>query len=179
MNTKKRYQTTVIPNLKTKLKKNNLMSLPKLTKIVLNRGMGSATENPSLIELTVNQFIALTGQKPVLRKAKKSISNFKLRENQIIGCKVTLRRDKMYHFFDKFINLASAKIRDFRGFKPSFDSEGNLTIGIRECESIFPELTSTTVDNTHGLSITIVTSTKDKLESRILFDELGFPFKKN
>ncbi|MEK9658131.1 MAG: 50S ribosomal protein L5 [bacterium] len=177
-NLKKHYKEKVVDNLKKKFDISNVMAIPKLDKIVINRGLGEATVTPALIETSVNQFITLTGQKPILRKSKKAISNFKLRENQIIGCKVTLRRDKMYEFLSKFINLSAAKIRDFRGFSDSFDKDGNITIGIRESESIFPELSGTSVDKPLGLSITIVTTAKNKEQAKYLLTEMGFPFRK-
>eukprot|EP01047_Picozoa_sp_COSAG01_P000079 COSAG01_NODE_1_length_100484_cov_170.446142_79_plen_182_part_00 len=176
-NLKDRYINKVIPTLIDKLEIKNIMAIPKICKVVINRGIGESTVNSAVIELTVNQLIKLTGQKPILRKSKKSISNFKLREGQVIGCKVTLRRQKMYDFLDKFINITCAKIRDFRGFPDTFDDHGNMTIGIRETESIFPEVMGSLVDKVHGLSITIVTSATNRVDAKALLVELGFPFR--
>lgn len=176
-NLKNHYEKEVVHTLKTKLSINNRMAIPKLVKVVINRGIGESTVNPAIIEQTVNQFINITGQKPLLRKSKKSISNFKLRENQIIGCKVTLRRQNMYSFITKFIHLVCPKIRDFRGLPDNFDQFGNITFGLVDTESIFNEIKLNSIDKTHGLSITIVTSAQDKVAAKLLLTEMGFPFR--
>ena len=176
-NLKKHYEENVVPTLIKKLNIKNQMAIPNLVKIVINRGIGESTVNPSIIELTVKQLIAITGQKPILRKSQKAISNFKLRENQTIGCKVTLRREKMWSFLSRFIHLSCPKVRDFRGLSDNFDKQGNITIGIRETESIFPELEGLVVDKLHGLSITIVTSADNRSSAKTLLTEIGLPFR--
>jgi len=177
-NLKKKYTDEVVPELKKKFDFPNVMSIPKLEKVVINRGMGEVTTNTKVIELTYNQLAKITGQKPVLTKAKKAISNFKIRENQVIGCKVTLRGEKMYDFLTKLINIALPKIRDFRGIPlNSFDGRGNYTLGLRE-DSIFPEVDLDHIDRSRGFDITVVTSTDSDDEARALMEFIGFPFRK-
>ena len=174
---KERYEKEVRTALKEKWAYTNEFNIPKIEKIVINRGMGESVSNSKIIESTVEQFIAITGQKPVLAKAKKSISNFKLREGNVIGCKVTLRGRKMYDFLTKFINIALPKIRDFKGINPnSFDGRGNYTIGVKE-DIIFPEVSFEKVDQIRGMDITFVTSSKTDHEAFDLLKMIGFPFK--
>ncbi len=174
---KERYVKEVRKELKEKWSYKNDFLIPKIEKIVINRGMGESVSNSKIIESTVEQFIAITGQKPILAKSKKSISNFKLREGNIIGCKVTLRGRKMYDFLTKFINVALPKIRDFKGINPnSFDGRGNYTVGVRE-DIIFPEISFEKVDQIRGMDITFVTTALTDHEAFDLLKQLGFPFR--
>ena len=176
-NIKDIYKKDVIKKLQEKYNYKSVMAVPKIEKIIINRGLGEATVNQKVIELTVNQFVAITGQIPVLCRSKKAISNFKIRKDQIIGCKVTLRSNKMYDFLTKFINIALPKIRDFRGIsKNSFDGRGNYTLGITE-SGIFPEFTAD-VDKDRGFDITFVTTAKTDKEAYDLLDFIGMPFRK-
>jgi large subunit ribosomal protein L5 len=175
---KKRYDQHVKKQMMEKYSYGNVMEVPKLLKIVLNRGMGEATTNSKAVEASMEQLLAISGQKPIATKAKKSISNFKLRENQIIGCKVTLRSDKMFDFLTKLINIALPKIRDFRGVPlNSFDGKGNYTLGIKE-DSIFPEVHLEKLDRVRGYDITFVTSAKNDKEAFDLLKFMGLPFRK-
>ena len=174
---KEKYEKEVRKSLQDKWSYKNKFLVPQIEKIVINRGMGESVNNSKIIESTVEQFISITGQKPVLAKAKKSISNFKLREGNIIGCKVTLRGKKLYDFLTKFINVALPKIRDFKGINPnSFDGRGNYTIGIKE-DIIFPEVSFEKVDQIRGMDITFVTSANSDHEAFDLLKAMGFPFR--
>jgi large subunit ribosomal protein L5 len=154
------------------------MRVPHLEKIVVNIGQGDATQNIKTLEGAVTDLTAITGQKPVMTKAKKSIATFKLRQGMPIGCAVTLRGERMYEFLDRFINIAVPRIRDFRGFSPkAFDGRGNYNVGIKE-QIIFPEIDYDKVDRVRGLGITIVTSAKNDVEARALLDKFNFPFRK-
>ena len=176
---KEKYENDVIPALSEKYAYKSSMQVPRLVKIVLNRGIGEAVSNSKVVEYTAEQFAALTGQKPLLTKSKKSISNFKIREGQIIGCKVTLRSRKMYDFLTKLLKVALPKIRDFRGVpKHSFDNFGNYTLGLKD-DTVFPEIQFEKVDKVRGLDITIVTTAKTKEEAYDLLEILGMPFRKN
>lgn len=178
-NIKKLYTEEVVPKLIEKFQYENVMSVPQILKIVINRGMGEATSNTKVIELTYTQMARISGQKPVLTKAKDAISNFKIRKDQVIGCKVTLRSKKMYDFLTKLINLVLPKIRDFRGVSfNSFDGRGNYTMGIKE-DSVFPEIQLDQIDRARGFDITIVTSANTDDEARALLEFIGFPFRKN
>jgi len=178
-NLKSKYENELKLELQKKFNSMNIMSIPKLEKIVINRGLGEAVVNSKVVEQTVDQFIRITGQKPVTTKAKKSISNFKIRDGQVIGCKVTLRRQKMYDFLTKLINISIPKIRDFRGLpKNSFDGRGNYTIGLKE-EMIFPEVKVDNLDKSRGFDITFVTNTSNDSEAFALLELLGVPFRKN
>jgi len=178
-NIKKLYTEEVVPKLVEKFQYENVMSVPQILKVVINRGMGEATSNTKVIELTYAQMARISGQKPVLTKAKDAISNFKIRKDQVIGCKVTLRSQKMYDFLTKLINLVLPKIRDFRGISfNSFDGRGNYTMGIKE-DSVFPEIQLDQIDRARGFDITIVTSANTDDEARALLDFIGFPFRKN
>ena len=177
-----RVQQNYIENIKPALMKKfaytTVMQVPKLDKIVLNMGVGDAIQNSKLIDAAVEDLTAITGQKPVITKAKKSIANFKLREGVAIGCKVTLRGERMYEFFDKLVSVALPRVRDFRGLsKDSFDGRGNYTLGIKE-QLIFPEINYDKVLKIRGMDIVIVTTANTDEEGRELLKELGMPFKK-
>ena len=178
LNIKKKYQTDLRKILKNKFQYKNNLSIPKLEKIVINRGMGEVVVNSNVIDKTVKQFIAISGQKPVLTRSKKAISNFKIRKDQVIGCKVTLRSDRMYDFLNKLLNIVLPKIRDFRGVPvKSFDGRGNYTLGLKE-DGIFPEIQGD-IDKTRGFDITFVTSANTDKEAYALLECLGMPFRKN
>jgi large subunit ribosomal protein L5 len=175
---KRRYHEELRPRLKEQLGLRNIMEVPRLEKIVLNMGVGKALQQQSLIEGAVRDLEVITGQKPVVTKAKKSIAGFKLREGNAIGVKVTLRGDRMWEFFDRLISIAVPRIRDFRGLpRTSFDGHGNYTFGVTE-QLIFPEIDYDTVDTTRGMDITIVTTARTDAEGRALLEALGFPFKR-
>ena len=156
----------------------NAMAIPKVEKVVLNMGMGDAIQNSKVLDAAVDELGQITGQKPVVTKAKKSIASFKLREGQSIGTRVTLRGEKMYEFLDRLINIALPRVRDFRGVPTkSFDGRGNYTLGIRD-HLIFPEIDPVKVDKSKGMNITIVTTAKNDEQARFLLRELGMPFGK-
>ena len=176
-----RVQQNYIENIKPALMKKfaytTVMQVPKLEKIVLNMGVGDAIQNSKLIDAAVEDLTVITGQKPVITKARKSIANFKLREGVAIGCKVTLRGERMYEFFDKLVSVALPRVRDFRGLsKDSFDGRGNYTLGIKE-QLIFPEINYDKVLKIRGMDIVIVTTANTDEEGRELLKELGMPFK--
>ncbi|GIU84331.1 MAG: 50S ribosomal protein L5 [Acidimicrobiales bacterium] len=176
---KKRYVEEVRPRLKEELGLSNIMEVPRLEKIVLNMGLGEALQNAALIEQAVNDLAAITGQRPVVTRARKSISNFKLRKGNAIGVKVTLRGDRMWEFLDRLITLAVPRIRDFRGLPTkSFDGHGNYTFGVDE-QLIFPEIDYDTVKWVQGMDITIVTTARDDRQGRALLQALGFPFRRD
>ncbi len=175
---KQHYQETVRHALKEQLAVPNVMQVPKLDKIVVNMGVGRATQQPSLLEGAVKDLTAITGQKPIVTKAKTSVAAFKLREGQSIGCKVTLRGDRMWEFLDRLIAVAIPRIRDFRGLPAhSWDGRGNYTFGVNE-QTIFPEIDYDRIDTTRGMDITIVTTAVDDAGGKALLDAYGFPFKK-
>jgi len=154
----------------------SVMAIPKIEKVVVNMGMGDAIQNSKILDAAVDELGQITGQKPVITKAKKSIASFKLREGMSIGTMVTLRGDKMYEFLDRLINIALPRVRDFRGVATrSFDGRGNYTLGIRD-HLIFPEIDAGKVDKSKGMNITIVTSAKNDEQARFLLKELGMPF---
>jgi large subunit ribosomal protein L5 len=156
----------------------NVMAIPKIEKVVLNLGMGDAIQNSKLLDAAADELGQITGQKPVITRAKKSIASFKLREGMAIGTMVTLRGDKMYEFLDRLINIALPRVRDFRGVPTrSFDGRGNYTLGIRD-HLIFPEIDAGKVDKSKGMNITIVTTAKNDEQARYLLRELGMPFNK-
>lgn len=163
------------------MKENNyssVMEVPRLTKITVNIGVGEATQNPKLLEAAVGDLTTVTGRKPYVTRAKQSISNFKLRKGVAIGCSVTLRRDAMYEFFDRLVNVAVPRVRDFRGINPkSFDGRGNFNLGLRE-QLIFPEIEYDKVDKIRGMNISITTSARTDEEARQLLAEMGLPFRK-
>jgi large subunit ribosomal protein L5 len=172
------YRETVVPKLMDRFKYQNIMMVPRLEKISVNIGVGEAAGEPKLLETAMQELAQITGQKPQIRKAKKAISNFKLREGQAIGCRVTLRRKIMYEFLDRFVSLAVPRIRDFRGLSnTSFDGRGNYTTGIRE-QIIFPEIDIDKVPRISGMDISFVTSARTDEEAFELLTELGMPFKK-
>lgn len=173
-----KYKQEVVPKLMEQFKYDNVMMVPKLQKISINIGVGQATQDPKLLEIAVQELETISGQKADIRKAKKAVSNFKLRIGQPIGCRVTLRKTKMYEFFDRFISLAIPRIRDFRGVSDSsFDGRGNYTLGIKE-QIIFPEIDIDKVNKIQGMDITFVTSAKTDEEAYALLKEIGMPFKK-
>ena len=173
---REKYEKEVIPALKEKFGYKNIMEVPRLEKVVINMGVGDAKENPKAIDSAVEDLAAITGQKPVVTKAKKSIAAFKLRQGMPIGVKVTLRSEKMYHFLDKLFNINLPRVRDFKGVSPdAFDGRGNYTLGIRE-QLIFPEIDYDKIDRVRGMDITIVTTAKTDEEARELLKYLGMPF---
>jgi large subunit ribosomal protein L5 len=172
-----RYLEEIVPNLTKTFDYKNPMQVPKLTKVVLNMGMGAAVQNAKIIDSAVDDLFAITGQKPVIRRAKKAIANFKLREGQPIGVSVTLRNDRMYEFVDRLINIALPRVRDFRGVqRNSFDGMGNYTFGITE-QIIFPEV-DIEKTSVKGLNVTFVTSANTNKEAEALLTEFGFPFRR-
>ena len=172
------YDTEVRAALKEQLGLGNVMQVPKFEKIVVNMGVGAAVTQPSLLEGAQRDLEQITGQKPVVTRAKKSIAGFKLREGNAIGAKVTLRGDRMWEFFDRLVALAIPRIRDFRGLPANgFDGRGNYTFGVTE-QLIFPEIDYDKVDATRGMDITIVTTARTNAEGRALLDAFGFPFKR-
>jgi large subunit ribosomal protein L5 len=171
------YQQKVVPALKQELGYPNIMQIPQLKKIVVNMGLGDAVQNPKLLETGVSELTQITGQKPVVTKAHKSIANFKLREGVAIGCAVTLRGDRMYEFFDRLVNVALPRVRDFRGIpENAFDGRGNYSLGIRE-HVIFPEINIDKVEQVKGFTVSFVTSAKTDAEGRALLRALGMPFR--
>lgn len=174
----KQYKEEIIPKLKEEFSYDNIMAVPKLEKIVINAGVGDAVENEKVLDTVVDNIATISGQHPVKTRAKKSISNFKIREGMPIGCKVTLRKRIMYEFLDRLINLALPRTRDFQGVPDrSFDGRGNYTLGIKE-HTIFPEIDTDNVDKIHGLDITFVTSAETDEEAYALLNFFGMPFQK-
>ncbi|HHE33146.1 MAG TPA: 50S ribosomal protein L5 [Chlorobaculum parvum] len=172
------YKETVVPKMMERFKYENIMMVPRLEKIAVNIGVGEAAQEPKLLETAMQELGQIAGQKPQVRKAKKAISNFKLREGQAIGCRVTLRRKMMYEFLDRFVSVAVPRIRDFRGLSnTSFDGRGNYNAGIRE-QIIFPEIDIDKVPRINGMDISFVTSAKTDEEAYELLSLLGMPFKK-
>ena len=172
------YREQVVPALMKKFNFKSIMQVPKLEKITLNMGIGSATQDQKDLQSALNEMELIAGQRPVITRSKKAISNFKLREGVPIGCKVTIRRARMYEFLDRFINICSPRIRDFRGFPDKgFDGRGNLTIGIKE-QIIFPEIDVDKVNRITGLDISFVMKSASDEESYALLSEFGFPFRK-
>jgi large subunit ribosomal protein L5 len=175
---KVRYDTELRASLQSELGLSNVMLVPRMEKIVINMGVGRAVQQPSLLEGAVKDLTIITGQKPLITTAKKSIAGFKLREGNAIGAKVTLRGDRMWEFFDRLVSLAIPRIRDFRGLPPKgFDGRGNYTFGVTE-QLIFPEIDYDKVDSPRGMDITIVTTARTNAEGRALLDAFGFPFRK-
>ncbi|MEY8001686.1 50S ribosomal protein L5 [Clostridium sp. Mt-5] len=171
-----KYKKEVVPALMEKFKYTNIMQAPKLEKIVINMGVGEAKDNPKVLESAVSDLTIITGQKPVLTRAKKSIANFKIRENMPIGCKVTLRKQYMYEFADKLMNVALPRVRDFSGVPDkSFDGRGNYSLGIKE-QLIFPEIEYDKIDKVRGMDIIFVTTANTDEEARELLKFLGMPF---
>ena len=173
---KVKYREEVVPALKEKFQYENVMTIPKLEKIILNMGLGSDKENPKAIETAVEQLTAIAGQKVIVTKARKSVANFKLREGMNIGAKVTLRGDRMYYFADKLMNIVLPRVRDLRGVSgKSFDGRGNYAMGVKE-QLIFPEINYDDVDKVRGMNIVFVTSAKTDEEAKALLAFMGMPF---
>lgn len=173
---KEQYKNEVAPSLMKKFGYKSVMQIPKLDKIVVNVACGEARDNPKIIEAVVADISLITGQKPVVCKAKKSVANFKLREGMNVGVKVTLRGDRMYEFLDRFFNIALPRVRDFRGINPnSFDGRGNYSVGIKE-QLIFPEIDYDKIDKVRGMDISLITTAKTDEEARELLSLLGAPF---
>jgi len=170
------YQKVVKPALMKEFSYKNAMEVPRLDKIVVNMGVGEAVADGKKINVAVGEMAAITGQKPVITKSRKSIANFKLRENQNIGCKVTLRRDRMYEFLDRLITVALPRVRDFRGVSPkSFDGRGNYALGLKE-QIVFPEIDYDKIESVRGMDIIIVTTAKTDAEARALLKAFDMPF---
>jgi large subunit ribosomal protein L5 len=171
------YWQKVVPALRQELGYDNIMQVPRLEKIVVNMGLGEATQNAKVLENGVNDLSLITGQKPVVTKAHKSIANFKLREGVAIGCAVTLRGERMYEFLDRLVSVALPRVRDFRGVSDrSFDGRGNYSLGIRE-HTIFPEINLDKVEQVKGFTVSMVTTAKTDAEGRALLRALGMPFR--
>jgi large subunit ribosomal protein L5 len=171
------YKTQVVPQLMKDFGYKNPMQVPKIEKIVVNMGLGEAITNNKLIEQAEEQMMAISGQKAVVTRSRKSIANFKLRENQAIGCMVTLRKSRMYEFFDRLVSIALPRVRDFKGVSSkSFDGKGNYTLGIRE-QIIFPEINYDKIEKIKGMNITIVTTARNDEEGRALLRHMGMPFR--
>ena len=173
-----RYNSDVVPALRKAFDLSNIMQVPRITKVVVNIGMGEALDNPKALESAVADLTTVTGQKPVTTKARKSIANFKLREGRLIGTKVTLRGDRMWAFLDRLMSTALPRVRDFRGVSPNaFDGRGNYTLGLRD-QLIFPEIEYDKIDKLRGMEVTIVTTAKNDDQARALLQLLGMPFSK-
>lgn len=175
---REKIKNEVAPALMDEFKYANTMQIPRLEKVVINIGLGEAKDNPKALESAVNDLTMIAGQKPIITKARKSIANFKLREGNAIGCKVTLRGDRMYDFLDKLMNVALPRVRDFRGVKPTaFDGRGNYALGLKE-QLIFPEIEYDKIDTLRGLDITIVTTAETDEEAKSFLTKMGMPFAK-
>ena len=174
---KKTYQETIVPKLMKQFEYTNIHQVPKLVKVTVNRGLGEASQNAKALEASLSEIAIITGQKPVVTRAKKAIAGFKIREGMPVGVMVTLRSSKMYDFLDRLINLSLPRIRDFRGISPkSFDGRGNYTLGVRE-QLIFPEVEYDSIDQIRGMDISIITTAKTDDEGRALLKEMGMPFR--
>ena len=173
-----KYNNEVVPALRKAFDLKNIMQVPRITKVVINIGMGEAMDNPKAMEAAVADLTTVTGQKPVMTKARKSIANFKLREGRLIGTKVTLRGDRMWAFLDRLLSTALPRVRDFRGVSANaFDGRGNYTLGLRD-QLIFPEIEYDKIDKMRGMEVTIVTTAKDDDQARVMLQLLGMPFSK-
>ena len=173
---KDKYLNDVVPGLQEQFKYTNVMAIPKLDKVVINIGLGEVTQNPKALDAAINDLTLITGQKPVVTKAKKSIAGFKLREGMPVGVKVTLRGDRMYEFVDRLVSVALPRVRDFRGVSPkSFDGRGNYSLGLKE-QLIFPEIEYDKIDKIRGMEIVFATTAKTDEEGRALLKLLGMPF---
>lgn len=176
---KEKYNTEIVPQLMTKFSYSSVMQVPRLEKVVINMGLGEAIQNVKLLESAQKEIGDISGQKPVVTKARKAIANFKLRQGMPIGCKVTLRRARMYEFIDRLLNLALPRIRDFKGVSAkAFDGRGNYALGIRE-QIIFPEIEYDKIDKIKGMNIVINTSARSDEEAKALLEMMGMPFEKN
>jgi len=175
---REKYLNEVVPAMKTALNLENVMQYPRVEKIVVNIGLGEAMDNPKALEAAIGDLRSITGQKPLVTKARVSIANFKLREGREIGAKVTLRGDKMWSFLDRVMNIVLPRVRDFRGFSPdAFDGRGNYTLGLKE-QTLFPEIDYEKVDKVRGMEITIVTTAETDDQARTMLALLGMPFRK-
>lgn len=175
---KEKYKNEVIPALMEKFQYKNVMEAPKLEKVVINMGIGEAKDNPKALENAVNELSLITGQKPIVTKAKKSVANFKIRQGMNVGVKVTLRGEKMYDFLDKLMNISLPRVRDFRGINASsFDGRGNYALGLKE-QLIFPEIEYDKVESIRGMDIVIVTTAETDEEAKVFLELMGMPFKK-
>ncbi|TVR12696.1 50S ribosomal protein L5 [Sodalinema gerasimenkoae] len=173
------YLETIVPKLKSEFNYENIHQVPRLSKITVNRGLGEASQNAKALESSQRELAVITGQKPVVTRAKKSIAGFKVREGMPVGVMVTLRRERMYAFLDRLISISLPRIRDFRGISPkSFDGRGNYTLGVRE-QLIFPEVDYDSIDQLRGMDISIVTTANTDEEGRALLKEMGMPFRSN
>lgn len=173
-----KYNNEVVPALRKAFDLKNIMEVPRIAKVVVNIGMGEAMDNPKAMEAAVSDLTTVTGQKPVMTKARKSIANFKLREGRLIGTKVTLRGERMWAFLDRLLSTALPRVRDFRGVSANaFDGRGNYTLGLRD-QLIFPEIEYDKIDKLRGMEVTIVTTAKNDDQARILLQLLGMPFSK-
>lgn len=171
------YKSEIVPKLMEKFQYKNVMQVPRVERVVINIGVGEAIQNPKALDGAVSDLTLISGQKPVVTRAKKSIAGFKLREGMAIGCKVTLRGERMYNFLDKLINLSLPRVRDFRGVSPqAFDGRGNYSLGIKE-QTIFPEIEYDKIDKIRGLEVVIVTTAKNDEEARELLRHMGMPFR--
>jgi large subunit ribosomal protein L5 len=176
---KETYQETVVPKLMEQFQYTNIHQVPKVVKITVNRGLGEAAQNAKALEASLNEIAVITGQRPVVTRAKKAIAGFKIRQGMPVGIMVTLRSDRMYAFLDRLVNLVLPRIRDFRGISPkSFDGRGNYTLGLRE-QLIFPEIEYDSIDQIRGMDISIITTATTDEEGRALLKELGMPFRDN
>jgi len=174
----KRYREEIVPAMMKTFNYSNVMQVPRLEKVVINMGLGEALENARILDTSMEELSRITGQRPVLTRARKSIANFKLREGNPIGCRVTLRRKRMYDFIYRLLNIALPRVRDFKGVSPrGFDGRGNFTLGVRE-QLIFPEINFDDVEKIKGMNITIVTTAKTDEEARELLGLLGVPFRR-
>ncbi len=173
---KKTYREEIAPAMQEKFSYKNVMQVPRVSKIVVNMGVGEAIQNPNLLEAAVKDMTAITGQKPQITKAKKSIANFKVRTGMPIGCRVTLRGDRMYEFLDRLVNVALPRVRDFRGVSAKLSGRGDYSLGIKE-QFIFPEIDFDKIDKTRGMNITVVTTAKTDEEGRELLRLFGMPFR--
>ena len=176
---KEQYQKEVVPSLLKTLDLGNVMQVPRIEKVVVNIGLGEAMDDPKAMEAAIGDLVTITGQKPIVTKARKSIANFKLREGREIGAKVTLRGERMWSFLDRLMNIVLPRVRDFRGISPNaFDGRGNYTLGLRE-QLIFPEIQFDKVDKVRGMEVTIVTTARTDEQARALLQMLGMPFRKD
>jgi len=172
------YKETVVPQLMDKLSLSNPMEVPKITKITLNMGVGEASVDKKVMDFAMKDMERISGQKALMRRARKSVATFKIRDGMPVGCKVTLRRERMYEFLDRLINVAAPRVRDFRGLNPkAFDGRGNYSLGVRE-QIIFPEIDFDQIDTTRGMDITITTNAKNDEQGKALLEAFSFPFRK-
>ena len=175
---KETYTKEIVPALREEFSYKNTMEVPRVTKVIVNMGVGEAKTDAKAIDGAVRDLTAITGQKPIITRARRSIASFKLREGMIIGAKVTLRGERMYEFLDRLLSLALPRVRDFKGLPKKFDGDGNYTLGLTE-QLVFPEVDYDSVDKTRGMNITVVTTAARDEEARSLLTRMGFPFRKD